>query len=302
MDRYSDSETGANREKGGKKSWTAHEDQQIVKLVGQLGCKNWSKLAKILNEECGSRNGVERSGKQCRERWHNHLDASITKGPWTKEEEVLLVAAHAEHGNQWSKIAKLFHGRTDNAIKNRWFAKQRRESRRSVKAQMTRTTTPPSAFSDSDEAQLTPRHTTHDRVRALCSEYGGISPKPQSWMQHPLSKHDIDHCLTSAAWNQEVPYLSASLSLSQHHATPWRALHHTLDEMGTFDLSMMPDDDVENAMDASAYSFSMPHICATRPTSPARDVHQRRDVAPPLPGSGFPLVEIDLDWTDKVLI
>ena len=31
-----------------------------------------------------------RNGKQCRERWANHLDPSIKKGPWSKQEEQLL--------------------------------------------------------------------------------------------------------------------------------------------------------------------------------------------------------------------
>ena len=31
-----------------------------------------------------------RSGKQCRERWHNHLDPNINKSPWTDKEELII--------------------------------------------------------------------------------------------------------------------------------------------------------------------------------------------------------------------
>jgi hypothetical protein len=47
-----------------------------------------------------------RAGKQCRERWFNHLDPSIRKTPWTEEEDQLILQLHAEKGNRWAEIAK----------------------------------------------------------------------------------------------------------------------------------------------------------------------------------------------------
>jgi hypothetical protein len=37
-----------------------------------------------------------RSGKQCRERWHNQLDPNIKKDGWTDEEDRVLMQAHME--------------------------------------------------------------------------------------------------------------------------------------------------------------------------------------------------------------
>ncbi len=61
-----------------------------------------------------------RTAKQCRERYNNHVDPGIKKDKiWSAEEDALVMQLHAEHHNQFAKIARSIPGRCYDDVKNR---------------------------------------------------------------------------------------------------------------------------------------------------------------------------------------
>mmetsp|Transcript_36044 Transcript_36044/g.78916 ORF Transcript_36044/g.78916 Transcript_36044/m.78916 type:complete len:492 (+) Transcript_36044:221-1696(+) len=105
-------QSSSSKRKAGPKTWTKEEDQVLLSMVKQMRMPmKWSVVAQSL---------PDRTGKQCRERYVNHLNPRLKSSEWTPVEDATIFRLYDTTGSQWAKMAKMIPGRTDNGIKNRF--------------------------------------------------------------------------------------------------------------------------------------------------------------------------------------
>ncbi|KAH7438747.1 hypothetical protein KP509_04G029700 [Ceratopteris richardii] len=92
-------------------TWTPEEDELLMAYVEKHGASAWN-MAPFYYPE------LRRTGKSCRLRYTNQLRPGIRRHPVSPEELLLILRLHSQYGNQWSKIASMVPGRTDNSVKN----------------------------------------------------------------------------------------------------------------------------------------------------------------------------------------
>lgn len=100
--------------------WVAEEDATLLSLVASRGPNNWVQISQHMHY---------RSPKQCRERYHQNLKASLNHDPISSEEGELIEQMVTEMGKKWAEIARRLGNRSDNAVKNWWNGSQNRRKR-----------------------------------------------------------------------------------------------------------------------------------------------------------------------------
>lgn len=108
-----------------KKAFTPEEDKLLLDLIKINGVGNWKKIS--LNMQ---KNNFHRNGRQCRDRYYHYLDPSIISCcDWTPEEDHLILKIVEEEGKKWKGMEKIFPGRTEVSLRNRYNLLIRKKSK-----------------------------------------------------------------------------------------------------------------------------------------------------------------------------
>lgn len=97
--------------------WSRAEDDLLNSLI--KSGYSWRDASNHVNSVIHG--GVRvRNTKHCRERWDNYLSPNIERGPWSHQEDLILLREHMNLGSKWKQIASLLGNRTGTTVKNRF--------------------------------------------------------------------------------------------------------------------------------------------------------------------------------------
>jgi hypothetical protein len=91
--------------------FTPDEDTIIIRLVSIYGTDQWKFISEFINNK---------TPRQCRERFRNHLSPNVKNLPWNVEEISNLMTLVQLYGTKWNVLTSYFPGRSQTDIKNKW--------------------------------------------------------------------------------------------------------------------------------------------------------------------------------------
>jgi len=107
--------------------WSKEEMDQLREILSGLDPKDpstWELASKAM--------GYSRNIKQIKGKYENFLAPNLKHGPWTKEEDAILLRLQSEFGNKWKTFESTLVGRSSERIRRRFTLLSKRSSKNSV--------------------------------------------------------------------------------------------------------------------------------------------------------------------------
>lgn len=126
--------------------WSNQEDNALLSVINSFNQQykeenfsyNWKNISDQMRKtliENDYITNIVRTGKQCRERWLNHLSNKRNEvEEWNEEENQKLYKLVKEKGKKWKEISFLYIQRTDHQLKNHYYSCFRKKIRKIVKS------------------------------------------------------------------------------------------------------------------------------------------------------------------------
>lgn len=94
------------------RNWTEQEDNLLRKYIAQFG-RQWSVIATYI---------PGRNATQVAARWEKCINPKLTKGPFSAEEDQVIIDFVETHGiHSWPKVTSVLPNRTAKQCRERWF-------------------------------------------------------------------------------------------------------------------------------------------------------------------------------------
>jgi len=108
-------------------AWSKEEMDQLREILSGLDCNDpstWELASKAM--------GYSRNIKQIKGKYENFLAPNLKHGPWTKEEDAILLRLQSESGNKWKTFGLTLVGRSSERIRRRFTLLSKRSSKNST--------------------------------------------------------------------------------------------------------------------------------------------------------------------------
>ncbi|CAL1701678.1 unnamed protein product [Somion occarium] len=93
-------------------AWTPESDRRLIEAIQIYGTVSWLQVARMVSEDA--------TATQCQSRYMRTLDPTISRLPWSNDEDERLRSAVGVYGTAWSEVCEFIPNRSSEQCRERW--------------------------------------------------------------------------------------------------------------------------------------------------------------------------------------